>query len=131
MSQREIVSTPHAPKAIGPYSQAVKCGEWLHLSGQIGLDPSRGELVNGGVAEQTAQAMANLGAVLAAAGGAWSDVQKCNVYLVDMADFAAMNEVYARALGAGPYPARATVAVHQLPRGARVEIDCVAKLSRP
>lgn len=129
MIERKSIASPKAPKAIGPYSQAILAGGWLHCSGQIGLDPATGELVTGGVRAQTARAMANLSAVLEQAGASWAQVVKCNVYLVDMADFGAMNEVYAEAFARGPAPARATVAVHQLPRGALVEIDCLAQLA--
>ena len=126
MSARRIVSTDGAPKVIGPYSQAVVAGGLVHCSGQVALDPATGQLVAGDVAAQTERAMTNLGAVLAAAGSDFARVLKCNVYLVDMAHFTAMNEVYGRFFPQGSAPARATVAVHQLPRGALVEIDCTA-----
>lgn len=126
MTTRNIVASSKAPKAIGPYSQAVVAGGFVHCSGQIGLDPETGELVPGDVRAQTERALANLAAVLAAAKSDLARAVKCNVYLVDMADFPAMNEAYARFFPSGEPPARATVAVHQLPRGARVEIDCLA-----
>ena len=120
------VSTPNAPQAIGPYSQAIRCGSWLFLSGQIGLDPG-GQLVPGGVAAEAEQVLRNLAAVLAAAGAAPAQVVRTTIYLVDLADFQAVNEIYARHFSA-PFPARATVGVAALPRGARVEIDAVAVL---
>ena len=126
MSDRQIVTTPAAPAAIGPYSQAVVAGGFVHCSGQIALDPANGELVPGGAAEQAERALKNLAAVLAAAGSGFERAVKCNVYLVSMSDFAAVNEVYGRFFKSGSAPARATVAVAELPRGARVEIDCLA-----
>jgi 2-iminobutanoate/2-iminopropanoate deaminase len=126
MSDRRIVSTPSAPAAIGAYSQAVIAGGFVHCSGQIALDPATGELVGADVSAETEQVMKNLTAVLAAAGSSFEHVCKCNVYLLDMVDFAAMNAVYARYVGQYAPPARAAVAVSQLPRGARVEIDCIA-----
>lgn len=123
----EFVATPEAPRAIGPYSQATRTNGFLFTAGQVGFDPATGELVDGGVAEQTARVMENLTAILAAAGVGLSSVVKTTVYLVDMGAFAAMNEVYARAFG-DHRPARSTVAVAALPRGAQVEIDAVAVL---
>jgi len=120
-----VVSTPAAPKAIGPYSQAIVAGSFVYTAGQVALDPATMELVAGGVAEQTDRALKNLAAVLAEAGTSLARVVKTTVYLVDMADFAAMNEVYARHFGSHR-PARSTVAVAGLPKGARVEIDVVA-----
>jgi 2-iminobutanoate/2-iminopropanoate deaminase len=122
---KQIVSTEQAPRAIGPYSQAVVAGGFLFASGQIPLDPRTGEFVAGGVREQTEQVMRNLGAVLAAAGSGFDRVVKTTVYLADMNDFAAMNEVYGRYFAADP-PARATVQAARLPRDARVEIDLIA-----
>ncbi|HEX9242177.1 MAG TPA: Rid family detoxifying hydrolase [Anaeromyxobacter sp.] len=126
---RRIVSSPAAPKAIGPYSQAIESRgtRTLWLSGQIPLDPATGELVPGDVAAQAERVMENLGAVLAAAGAGFHDVVRCTVYLADLADFAKVNEVYGRRFPKDP-PARATVQVAALPRGARVEIDAVAVL---
>ncbi len=120
-----IVSTPGAPKAIGPYSQAIRHGGLVYTAGQVALDPATMELVPGGVAEQAERALSNLAAVLAEAGSGFDRVIKTTVYLVDMADFGAMNEVYARHFGAHR-PARSTVAVAGLPKGARVEIDVIA-----
>jgi 2-iminobutanoate/2-iminopropanoate deaminase len=124
----DIASTPDAPKAIGPYSQAIIAGTMVFTAGQVALDPASMELVPGGVPEQTDRVLRNLAAVLAAAGTDFAHVVKTTVYLVDMADFAAMNEVYARHFGAHR-PARSTVAVAGLPKGARVEIDVIATRS--
>ena len=124
----DFVSTPRAPKAIGPYSQAVHANGFLFTAGQVALDPDKGELVAGGIAEQTARALENLREVLTAAHSDFSQVVKTTVFLVDMADFTAMNEVYARVFG-DHRPARSTVAVAGLPRGARVEIDVIAAVS--
>ncbi|MBX3245710.1 MAG: RidA family protein [Myxococcales bacterium] len=123
---RIVVTTAKAPAAIGPYSQAVRAAGMLHCSGQIALDPSTGAFVEGDVQAQTERVMQNLGAVLAAGGSGWDRVLKVNIYLVDMGDFTAVNEVYARYFEGVEPPARATVAVCALPRGAKVEIDCVA-----
>jgi len=126
---RQTISTPDAPKAIGPYSQGVllerEGGRTLYASGQIALDPATGELVKGDVAAQTERALKNVEAVLASAGFGLADVVKTTVFLADMADFAAMNEVYGKRFGQRP-PARSTVAVAGLPKGARVEIEVVA-----
>jgi 2-iminobutanoate/2-iminopropanoate deaminase len=121
----KYVSTPQAPRPIGPYSQGVISGGFLFCSGQIALDPESGELVDGDVATQTERVLQNLLAVLKEAKMGPENVVKTTVYLTDMADFPAMNEVYGRYLGARP-PARSTVAVAGLPRGVRVEIDVVA-----
>jgi 2-iminobutanoate/2-iminopropanoate deaminase len=120
-----FVATERAPKAIGPYSQATVANGLLYSAGQIALDPATTELVVGGVAEQTARVFENLRGVLEAGGSSFAQVVKTTVFLVDMADFTAMNEVYAKAFG-GHRPARSTVAVAGLPRGARVEIEVVA-----
>ena len=122
---RQTVATDAAPRAIGPYSQAVSAGGFVFLSGQIPLDPATGEFVAGGVAEQTEQALKNLSEVLRATGCGPEDVMKTTVFLADMQDFAAMNEVYARFFADDP-PARSTVQAAGLPRGARVEIDAIA-----
>ncbi len=127
---KSAVSVKDAPAAIGPYSQAQVVrlhggNRMVFTAGQIALDPATGQLVAGGVVEQTERVFRNLAAVLAGAGLGLDDVVKTTVYLVDMADFEAMNEVYARHLG-GSLPARTTIAAAGLPRGARVEIDCVA-----
>ena len=121
----QIVSTASAPPAIGPYAQATIVGNMVYTAGQIALDPATTQVVQGGVPEQTAQVMKNLAAVLEAAGSSLGKVAKTTVFLVDMADFAAMNEVYAKAFG-DHRPARSTVAVVGLPRGVRVEIECIA-----
>jgi 2-iminobutanoate/2-iminopropanoate deaminase len=124
----DFVSTPGAPKAIGPYSQGVRANGFLFTAGQVALDPRTGELVSGGIAEQTARAMENLRAILSAANTDFSRVVKTTVFLVDMGDFTAMNDVYARVFG-DHRPARSTVAVAALPRGARVEIEVIATVS--
>ncbi|MGH7528153.1 MAG: RidA family protein [Gemmatimonadales bacterium] len=121
------VATGGAPRAIGPYSQGIRAGGFLFTAGQVGFDPATGELVDGGIAEQTQRVLENLRAILQAAGTDLSAVVKTTVYLVEMGDFAAMNEVYAAAFG-DHRPARSTVAVASLPRGARVEIDAIAAL---
>lgn len=126
MSNR-IIRTEHAPAAIGPYSQAIVAGGVLYTAGQIPLDHSTGQVVEGDVVAQTQRVMANLQAVLEAAGASWSHVVKTTVYLQDMGDFPRMNEVYAAALG-DARPARSTVQVAGLPRGVLVEIDLVAHL---
>lgn len=123
----EIIATDKAPAAIGPYSQAVKSGGLLFCSGQIPLCPATGEMVSGDIRQETEQVMKNLGAVLAAAGTGFDRVVKATIYLVDMADFPQVNEIYGSYFS-GTKPARATVAVAALPRGAQVEIDAVAEL---
>ena len=128
MTTRHRVSTPSAPAAIGPYSQAIVAAGLVHCSGQVALDPATGQLVAGDVSAQAERVLANLAAVLAAAGSDLSRAVKCTVYLRTMADFAAVNAVYARAFPGDAPPARATVAVADLPKGALVEIDCVARL---
>jgi 2-iminobutanoate/2-iminopropanoate deaminase len=122
---REIIKTEGAPAAIGPYSQAVRANGFIFASGQIPLDPQTGEFVGGGVAEQTEQVMRNLRAVLEAAGSGLDRIVKTTVFLADMNDFAAMNEVYGRYFTENP-PARATVQAARLPRDARVEIEAIA-----
>ncbi len=124
----EFIATSGAPKAIGPYSQGVRANGFLFTAGQVALDPDSGELVTGGIVEQTTRAMENLRAVLTAAGTSLSQVVKTTVFLVDMADFKDMNEVYGRAFGSHR-PARSTLAVAALPRGARVEIEVIATVS--
>ena len=121
----ETVATSGAPRAIGPYSQALRAGGFIFTAGQVGFDPTTGELVDGGIAEQTRQVLQNIRAILEAGGSGLAQVVKTTVFLVDMADFGAMNDVYAEAFGAHR-PARSTVAVAALPRGARVEIEAVA-----
>ena len=124
---KEIVATNRAPRAIGPYSQAVRAGNMLFASGQIPIDPATGEFVAGGVSEQTEQVMRNLSAVFEAAGASLNQVVKTTVFLADMDDFAAMNEVYGRFFGENS-PARATVQAARLPRDAKVEIEAIAVL---
>lgn len=124
---KEIIATERAPRAIGPYSQAIRAGTMLFASGQIPIDPATGEFVAGGVSEQTEQVIQNLSAVLEAAGASLNQVVKTTVFLSDMNDFTAMNEVYGRFFGAYP-PARATVQAARLPRDAKVEIDAIAVL---
>jgi 2-iminobutanoate/2-iminopropanoate deaminase len=122
---KEIISTENAPGAIGPYSQAVKTGDLVFCSGQIPIDPETGDFVSGGVGEQTEQVLRNLNAVLKAAGASLDNVVKTTVFLADMNDFVAMNEIYTRYFSDNK-PARATVQAARLPRDARVEIDCIA-----
>jgi 2-iminobutanoate/2-iminopropanoate deaminase len=129
VSQKTAIVSSAAPKAIGPYSQAVRSGDLLFLSGQIPLDPATGSLVEGDIAAQTRRVLDNLGRVLEAAGASFRDVVKTTIYLTDLGDFQAVNEVYAEYAGEVP-PARATVQVSALPKGARVEIDAVAHLAR-
>jgi reactive intermediate/imine deaminase len=119
------ITTKDAPAAIGPYSQAVRAGGYVFLSGQIPLDPVTGQMVQGDVAAQADRVLKNLQAILVAAGSDFADVVRTTIYLVDMAHFATVNEVYARYFVA-PYPARVTVQVAALPRGALVEIDAIA-----
>lgn len=126
MSLMHPVSTTHAPAAIGPYSQAVVSDGWIYVSGQIPLDPSSGELTGGDIARQTRQTLENLSAVLEAAGGSLSTVVKTTVFLSDMSEFGAMNEVYASHFGTHR-PARACVQAAGLPRGVDVEIEAVAR----
>jgi len=121
----KIISTPNAPAAIGPYSQAAVSNSFAFLSGQIPLDPASGKIVDGDIAAQTERVLENLKAVLEACGTSLTKVVKTTVYLTDMREFAKMNEVYARYFPANP-PARATVEAQRLPRDVRVEIDCIA-----
>ncbi|MBI2232168.1 MAG: RidA family protein [Deltaproteobacteria bacterium] len=122
---REAILTDNAPKAIGPYAQAIKANGFIYTAGQIPIDPKTGNFVEGGINEQTRQVLENLKAVLAAAGSSLDQVVKATVFLKNMTDFPAMNEVYGEYLGTAR-PARSTVAVAELPRGALVEIDLVA-----
>jgi 2-iminobutanoate/2-iminopropanoate deaminase len=124
---KQAVSTPLAPEAIGPYSQAIRCGNLVFLSGQIPLDPGTGHIVEGDAAVQTARVLQNLSSILDAAGSNLGQVLKTTVYLKDMADFGMMNEVYARFFVDCP-PARATVEVARLPRNVSVEIDVIAEV---
>ncbi len=121
----EVIQTDQAPAAIGPYSQAIRLGDLLFCSGQIALDPGSGELVGTSAAEQAEQVLTNLAAVLKAGSTTMDLVVRTTIFLADMADFEAVNAVYARHFG-DARPSRATVAVRQLPKGARVEIDCIA-----
>jgi len=126
MSEIEMIHSDAAPKAVGPYSQAVRSDGLLYASGQIGLDPGTGQLVATDAASQARQVTANLSAVLNAAGADLSDILKVNIFLTDMADFPVINEIYAAWLG-GHRPARATVAVAALPLSAAVEMDLIAR----
>ena len=125
---KEVISTDRAPQAIGPYSQGIKAGGFVFFSGQIPLDPVTGVLRGGDIAEQTEQVMANIGAALAAAGLTFSDVVKSTIFLVNLTDFATVNEVYGRKFPDNP-PARSTVEVKGLPKGALVEIEVIALAS--
>jgi 2-iminobutanoate/2-iminopropanoate deaminase len=122
---RQAVSAPNAAKPIGPYSPAIRAGNLLFLSGQVGFDPSTGALVDGDISAQTDQVMRNIGALLKAAGTDFAHVVRTTVFLADMGEFAKMNDVYARYV-VDPPPARSTVQVARLPRDARVEIDVIA-----
>ena len=122
---KQIISTPHAPAAIGVYSQAVRVGNTIWVSGQIPLDPVSGEIVAGDIHRQAEQVMENISAVLSAAGAGFNDVVKATVFLVEMSDFGAVNEVYGRYFSEHK-PARSTVAVQALPRGVLVEIEVIA-----
>lgn len=124
---KQVISTPNAPAAIGPYSQAVRVGNLVFVSGQIPLDPATGQLVGGDIGVQTEQVLENLAAILEAAGSRLAQVVKATVYLRDLGEFGRMNEVYAKFFGENP-PARATVQVARLPREAAVEIDVVAEV---
>jgi reactive intermediate/imine deaminase len=124
---RTIVSTAHAPKAVGTYSQAVKCGSTVYVSGQIPLDPATGELVQGPIEIHIRRVFDNLQAIVKAAGGDFSRVAKLNVFLTDLQNFATLNQVMAEYF-AEPYPARAALQVSALPKGALVEMDCVVEL---
>lgn len=124
--ERRSIATEGAPKAIGPYSQAIRSGDLIFLSGQIPLDPKTGELVRGTIEEEVTRVLENIRAVLEASGAGFDDVVRTTVFLADMADFQAMNGVYAKVFG-DARPARSTVQVAGLPRGARVEIDVIAR----
>jgi 2-iminobutanoate/2-iminopropanoate deaminase len=124
---KELVTAAGAAKAIGPYSPAVKVGNLLFLSGSIPLDPVSGQLVDGGITEQTTRVMENIKALLAAAGADFNQVVRTTVFMIDLGEFAAMNEIYASYFSA-PYPARSTVQVVKLPKDVRVEIDVIAVL---
>jgi 2-iminobutanoate/2-iminopropanoate deaminase len=124
-TRREIISSPDAPAAIGPYSQAILAGNTLYCSGQIAFIPETGELLKGDIEDETAQTLENLGAVLRAAGMDYRNVVTCSLFFTDLNDYAQVNEVYARYFNESP-PARAAVEVSELPRGARIEITCIA-----
>src|SRR6185369_4941362 len=120
-----IILTPNAPQPIGPYSQAIREGDFIFCSGQIALDPISGTMKNGSIEEETKQVLANVGEVLKAGGVHFASIIKTTIFLTDMNDFARVNEVYAQTLG-DVKPARSTVAVSALPKGARIEIECIA-----
>ena len=126
MSQsREAISTPNAPKAIGPYSQAIRANGFIFVSGQVAFDPATGNLITGGIEQQTDQVMKNLSAILQAAGSGWDKVVKTTVFLKNMGEFGQMNEIYGKFCKGAP-PARSTVEVARLPRDVSVEIDLIA-----
>ena len=127
MAHRRVITTPDAPAPVAAYSQAIASGDLLFCSGQIAIDPKTGTMVPGGIAAETEQVLANLKAILAAAGASLSNVVKTTVYLANFDDFAAMNAIYVRAFPTEP-PARATVGVAALPRGAKVELEAIARL---
>jgi len=122
---REAISTPNAPKAIGPYSQAIRANGFIFISGQVAFDPATGSLIPGGIEQQTEQVMKNLAAILQAAGSGWDKVVKTTVFLKNMSEFGQMNEVYGKFCKNAP-PARSTVEVARLPRDVSVEIDVIA-----
>jgi 2-iminobutanoate/2-iminopropanoate deaminase len=128
--RKQIIHTTEAPQAIGPYSQAVRVGQLVFLSGQIPLDPASGNIVEGDITVQTRRVMENLGAVLRAAGASYSDVVKTTIFLADLGHFAKMNEIYGGYFASEP-PARATVQVGALPRGVLIEIDMIAHIMPP
>ncbi len=123
---RTAVSTPDAPKAVGPYSQGIAADGFVFCAGQLGLDPESGQIVEGGIVAQTERALGNLRAVLAASGCTFADVVKTTVFLADIGDFQAMNEIYATFMS-DPFPARSTVPVGALPKGGLVEIEAIAR----
>lgn len=125
MNSSDVIATEHAPKAIGPYSQAIRANGFIFVSGQTPIDPANQQLINGSVAEQTERVLRNIEAILKQAGSGMAKVVRCGVFLKDMNDFAAMNEVYARFFPNHP-PARSTVQVGRLPKDCQVEIDAVA-----
>lgn len=125
MSQREVIATNDAPKAIGPYSQAIRANGFLFLSGQTPIDPATQQLISGSIAEQTERVLRNLEAVLKQAGSSMAKVVRCGVFLKDMNDFTAMNEVYGKFFPSNP-PARTTIQAAKLPKDCQVEIDAIA-----
>ena len=122
---KQAISSPNAPKAIGPYSPAIRAGQLLFVSGQVPLDPATGQMVEGGTADQTRRVLDNIGALLKAGDRSFADVVRTTIFLADMNDFGAVNEIYGQYFSE-PYPARATVQVARLPKDARVEIDVIA-----
>lgn len=128
---KTVVHTDSAPAAVGPYSQAILSGDLLFCSGSIGLVPGTGEMIEGGVEAETRQALDNLGEVLKAAGAGFADIVKTTIYLIDMGDFQRVNAIYAERFDDGSAPARATVAVAALPKGAVVEVEAIARLETP
>ena len=122
---KTAISSPLAPKAIGPYSSALRAGDWLFISGQVPFDPATGQLIAGDIATQTRRVLDNIGALVGAAGLAFTDIVRTTVFLADMNDFTAMNDVYQTCFSE-PYPARSTVQAARLPRDARIEIDAIA-----
>ena len=130
-SDMEPIETEFAPKPVGPYNQAVRVENWLYCSGQIALDPLTGEMIgNGNIEEETMQVLKNLLAVIEAAGGKNSNVIRTTIYLTDLNDFSKVNEIYAETFGETISPARACVEVSNLPKGAKIEIDCIAWLEK-
>jgi len=125
MAELRSVSSEKAPKALGPYSQAIVTGDLVFCAGQVGLDPATGSVVSGDIGDQTRRCLDNLAAVLEAAGSSLDRVTKTTVFLTDLAEFTAMNEAYAERFG-GHKPARSTIGIAALPRGARIEIECIA-----
>jgi len=126
---RKIIHSDHAPKAIGPYSQAVRCGNTVYLSGQTPIDPATGKLVEGSIEVQTTRIFENLKAVVTAAGGSFEQIARVGIYLTDLANFAEVNKVMASYFSE-PYPARSTIGVSQLPLGSQVEIDAILVLDQ-
>jgi 2-iminobutanoate/2-iminopropanoate deaminase len=126
---KKVIASPDAPAAIGPYSQAIRVGSLLFISGSLGMDPKTGQIVAGGVASETEQALNNLDAILKAAGASFEDIVKTTIFLTDMADFKTVNEIYAKRFSSAP-PARSTVAVKDLPRSGKVEIEAIAIVPR-
>lgn len=124
---KKIITAENAPKAIGPYSAAIQSGDFVYLSGQLGLVPKTGRLISDPVGEQTRQAMRNIGEVLSAAGATFENIVKTTIFLIEVADFADVNEAYG-SFFSGSYPARSTVAVNELPMNAKVEIEVIARL---
>ena len=126
---KNVVATQDAPPAIGPYSQAIRVGGLLFISGSLGMEPATSQIATGGVASETEQALNNLGAILKAAGATFDDIVKTTIFLTDMADFKTVNEIYAKRFSGAP-PARSTVAVKELPRNGKVEIEAIAFVPR-